>query len=736
MLRDLREDFRPRRLLLGLAAGLVVGAVVVIVAISFAALVFAGDLARFTAIGVGLSLFGAAALAIVVALSSSYRGMVATPQDSTAAVLALIAASTAAAMPAGAGDRQTLLTVVAAIGLTTALTGVFFFLLGWFRLGGLVRYLPYPVVGGFLAGTGWLLVRGSIGVMADVPLAPDTLGTLLTPDVALRWAPGVAFAVALLLVLRRVEHLLVLPLALVGAIAAFYLLLVATGTSLAEARDLGLLLGPFPDSGLWSPLMLAAATEADWPSVFHQLGSMAPVLVVGVVALLLNATGLELALRRDVDLDRELRIGGVANVLCGALGGLPGFQTLSLSALGHRMSPDSRFVGLFSGMLCGATLMAGDAVLGLLPKAALGGLLCFLGLVFLVEWVFDARATMSRTDSVIVLVILAVIATVGFLESVGIGIGIAVIFFAVNYSRVDVIRYVLDGSTQRSNVDRSAEQQAVLDERGDALLIVRLQGFLFFGTANALLERLRARLDDRDRPALAWVLIDFQLVTGLDSSAVLSFVKLGQLAEARGFGIGLSELGADVEQQLRRGGFLGGSGAPETFDDTDRGIQWCEDRLLQDAGVALEIAAVPIEERLARFFRGRAEVDELLEFFRRIEAEPGTALMRRGEPPDSGLFVVESGQVSVQLEIEGRTVRLHTMGPGSVIGEIELYTGAPREATIVTEAPAVLWQISLESLQLMQEADPALAEQFHRVVAAIMARRLARNHEVLRAVMA
>src|SRR4030095_12432893 len=75
-------------------------------------------------------------------------------------VVALIAASIAATVPAGTGREALYATVIAAIVLTTLLTAATFLLLGQFRLGALVRYLPYPVLGGFLAGTGWLLVLG------------------------------------------------------------------------------------------------------------------------------------------------------------------------------------------------------------------------------------------------------------------------------------------------------------------------------------------------------------------------------------------------------------------------------------------------------------------------------------------------------------------------------------------------------------------------------------------------
>lgn len=738
-LRSFAAELSPRRLLPVLAAVLAVGPIVVIVSISFAALVFSGQLAPYTGVGVGLALGGAAVVAIVVALTSSFRGMVATPQDSTAAVVALIAASAAAAAAGEGGEVSpaALLTVVGAVGMTTALAGVCFFLLGRFHLGGLVRYLPYPVIGGFLAGTGWLLVRGALGVMADRPVGFRTLGGLVEPAVALRWVPGALFALALLFVLRRVKHYLALPAMVLGSIALFYLALAATGTTLEQARRLGLLLGPFPEHALWRPLAFEALAGADWGLVASQIPSVGPVVVIGVVALLLNASGLEIALQRDVDLDRELSAAGVSNLLAGALGGLPGFQTLSLSSLGHRMAPDSRLVGLLCGGLCAATLVAGGSLLALVPKASVGGLLLFLGLAFLVEWVIDARRSLPRIDYLVVLFILLLVATVGFLESVGAGVVVAVALFVINYSRVDVVRWELDAVTRPSNVDRPREQVEALRRRGAAIHLLKLQGFLFFGTANGLLERVKGRLDSPpdggEKPPLEWLVADFALVSGIDSSAVLSFVKLQQLAAARGFGVVVTGLAPQVREQLARGGFSDDAAEVEEFAELDRGLQWCEDRLLLAAGVALEVVPMSIRERLDRVFRDSDAVDSLLGYFEREEAEAGTVLMRRGEPPTDGVFVVESGQVSAQIEREGEpALRLRTMGPGSVLGEVELYLETPRAVSVVAETPCVIWRISAAALLHLKEADPTIAARFHFYMCRILAGRLTQNNELLR----
>src|SRR5512135_794970 len=168
VLKALRKDFQPSLLLPGTTAGLVTGLVTISIITSFAALIWSAPLSQFLPNGVGLMLFGAFSIGIVVALTSSVPGIVALPQDTPAAVLALAAAGIAASM-AGANPRSMYATVVMTIALTSLLMATAFLLLGWFKASGFVRYIPYPVVGGFLAGTGWLLARGGLGVMVSVP---------------------------------------------------------------------------------------------------------------------------------------------------------------------------------------------------------------------------------------------------------------------------------------------------------------------------------------------------------------------------------------------------------------------------------------------------------------------------------------------------------------------------------------------------------------------------------------
>ena len=113
-----------------------------------------------------------------------------------------------------------------------------------------------------------------------------------------------------------------------------------------------------------------------------------------------------------------------------------------------------------------------------------------------------------------------IIAGVGFLQGIGAGVAIAAVLFVITYSRVDIVRNTLSGEFFQSNVDRPKAHRDLLAQQGAEIYILRLQGFIFFGTIQAILNRIRQRLADTDQPKLGFIVLDFQRVTRLDSSAV------------------------------------------------------------------------------------------------------------------------------------------------------------------------------------------------------------------------
>lgn len=717
------QELQPARLVPTLTAGLITGVLLVIYAISMAALIFTGPLVEFIPIGIGLTLFTAIVVAIIVALTNSMPGIVIMPQDSPAIILAMMASAIAAQIPVS--DPALLPTVIMALAMTTVVVGIVYFLLGTFKLGNLIRFIPYPVVGGFLAGTGYLLAQGAFNVMTDQFVSLANLSALLMPTMVVRWLPGCSIGVALVVLLRRYNNVFIMPGIIVGSTLAFYLTLGLTQTPISSAQDLGLLFGDFPEGGLWRPLHWSMVAQVKWPLIISQAGNMATVVLLSVIALLLNTSGIELAARQDIDLNRELQSAGAANLMAGLGGGIIGFHALGLSVLScAKINAKSRLVGVLAALICLITLLLGETLVTLFPKPVLGGIALFLGLSFLVEWVYDAWFKLPKTDYGIVILILFVIATVGFLQGVGVGIVVAIALFVVSSSRVNVTKHILSGATHQSHRARSLPQTRILQDEGDQIYILDLQGFLFFGTANALLKRVQDRLNDDRLTPLKYVILDFQAVNGLDSSAVLSFVRLKQLLQQQAVNLVLTHLSPAIRTQLKRGGcLLPDDLACQAFADRDRGLEWCENDLL--GVIPLRRArTLPLLLQLNDLFPARDVAAEFIDYLEEWDAEPGEYVYQHGQPADA-IDLIEVGEVAVYLDgQQEQNHRIQALGAGNVVGAVDFFRHSNHQTTAIVEAPSTLYRLTIESFQRMEKEQPEVATAFQAAVIQVLGDRL------------
>jgi SulP family sulfate permease len=722
---EITQDFVSARLLPGFTSGLVVGLIEVILAISFAALIFAGELSGYVSIGIGIALIGAIITGVAVALITSMPGTVAGNQDAPSAILAVMAAGIVVSMPDGVIGIETFATVVVAIALTTFLCGIFFLSLGYFNLGNLVRFLPYPVVGGFLAGTGWLLVSGSISMMTDLSINLSGLAALFQIENLLLWIPGLVFAITLLVILKRYDHSFLLPGLVFGAIILFYLVTYMAGFSIGELSDQGMLLGPFPEVNLLRTFPLSALAQVNWISILAQTVNIAIVLAISSISLLLNASGLELEAEGDMDLNRELRAAGTGNLFAGLFAGLPGFQQLSLSAMNQRLGAGTRLTGLFAAGVCLAALAVGTAFISLIPKFVIGGLLMYFGLTFLYEWVYETWFKLPKADYFVILLILVVIASVGFLEGIAIGILVAIIFFAVNYSRVDVIKHSLTAATFQSRIARPKLHKRILRRYGNQVLILELQGYIFFGTANQLLEQIRAHLNNYVENRLCFILLDFSGVTGIDSSVVLSFRKLNKMVQNNQAIIVLTGLSEKIETFLRKSGVLDlDEDSFHISSDLDYGVEWCEEKLLQSTGVLNRDTSKSIQAHLEEMIGDTEITARIMGYLEKDQLPAGTHFIHQGDSPGA-LYFLEDGMVTAQLEISGEEPRrLNTMSSENMVGEIGFYLGSKRNASVITETPATLYRLTTEALSKMESQDPEAAALFHKYIAYAMAEKL------------
>jgi SulP family sulfate permease len=295
----------------------------------------------------------------------------------------------------------------------------------------------------------------------------------------------------------------------------------------------------------------------------------------------------------------------------------------------------------------------------------------------------------------------------------------AVILFAVRYSTVSVTRHALTGAELQSRFTRSPHQRKALLEQGEKTFILQLQGFIFFGTANKLLEQVRGRVEDLKRTPLQFLILDFAMVSGLDSTALLSFTKMKQILHDRGITCLVTSASAEILKQLEKGEFVSKDTA---FPDLDHGLEWVENKLLRSASEQ-EQQNLSLQEILHQLLPDETHLPALFEFLEKKVVKAGEYLIRQEDEADH-IYFVESGQVTAQLEyIHEAPVRLETMKSGRVIGELGFYLGQKRTAAVVADEPSTVYYLSAKNLAQMEKKSPQVASYFHQLIIQLMAER-------------
>jgi SulP family sulfate permease len=717
--RGLRSDLTGRAAVESIASGIVTGGMSVAIAVSFSALVFTGPLAPHLPTGLGLALFGSAVMAVVLALFSGFSSAVGGIQDNPTAVLAV--ATTAIA--AGAAPDDLLPTTIAVIAVATVATGIALYLVGRLEIGSIIRYMPYPVIGGFLAATGLLIAKGGIGILRE---AGDVAG-LTSSDSLLLVVPGVAIGFAMFGLDRWSTSSMRIPILLAVSVLTVRLGMVVSGIGTEEAVRRGWLFGPFPETSSWGPDTLRVVTDADWGAIGGQWLTLGSLVLISVVSLLLNISGIEHTAGKGVDVDREMRINGVAGVLAGAGGGMPGYQYLSLSAVLYRIGSGRRSATIVAALVVVATLVAGPGLLTLIPKAVVGGILLALGGSYIVEWLWDARIRMSRVDHGLVVIIGATVLVVGFLAAIVLGVLIAVGLFAVRYSRVDAINRTYPVGSTSSTLDRPPGHRSVLTESGSAGLVVEVRGFVFFGTATRLFERVREIMSDRN---VSYLVLDLSSMTGADSSFMAAFQRFDRSTRDAPLTIVAAGTPPRLWPIIERG-LATGHHPYVGADSLDGAVQWCEEQILRDAGIDTSVETPVDFGRYVAEIVGPDEAEAIITHATATDVPAGTALISAGADPP-GLFFLETGRLEAVVESNGATVRLRQMQPGAVIGEISLYRGGAATATVLAIDDCRVRHIPIADLTTLERTDPAAAAAIHRFAAAVLADRLVHAERMIR----
>jgi SulP family sulfate permease len=718
-LGEIAADFGRTRVVSTLVAGVLSGVVAVVLTISFAALVFRGDLASALPTGIGLTLFGTLVIGLITAMGSSIPGAIAGVQDNTSAVIAVAATSIAAGV---AADRL-VPTVITFMMVASFLTAIALGGLGVFNLGSLVRYIPFPVIGGFLVATGILLLDGARSTLLD-----GVAGGAFGFEAMMNWVPAVLLGTTILLLGRYRRGGMLVPWAIAATVAAWHAGLAFNGISRSEATTRGWLLGPFGDETVWRPDALADFADADWGAVVGEWGALATVVALTAMSLMMKVHALEGTIGRDVDVDGELRVAGAAAVAGGLGGSMPGAIHLSATTLLARVAGPRRGSALIAALVSGAVLIAGGSVLSLIPTTVVGAVLGALGATFVVEWLWDMRHRLERVDQALVIAIGGAVVAFGFLPAVALGTTIAIVLFVVRYSRVDAVRHHFTLGSFRSAIDRPPHQNTVLEERGGESLVLEIHGYLFFGTAHRVFTDPRI---DPDGGPLRHVILDLTRVTGIDSSASTAFLKLTRWARVAGFEVVLAGMPPPVERLLAP--IVDAGADVRSFPTLDDAVEWCEQDILDSVPRAAEAHETPsLQGLLGGAAIAPASLDAALARFQRIELGAGDVLLHQGDAAP-GLFFLESGSLTALLHAGGgERIRLRTMQPGTLIGEISLYLGGDATASVIADEPTTVLQLSQGALTDLEHADPSAAAAVHRLAARTLAMRVLHGERAIR----
>lgn len=715
----------PTSRLAPLLSGLIIGILALTIAAAYASLLYRGSAAPQVGFGFKLLLLGTAVSAAWISWRSRLPGLISGPDESGTVALVSLTGGVAAATAAGSSATAAL-NVAATIAVASLLTGLLFLLVGRLRLGNLIRYLPYPVVSGFLGGAGLLLLLSGLALAAgvdEVSLARPA--SLLA--VAAQWPrllPALLLTVALIHGMNRIRHPLFMPGLLALGAGLFFAGLGIFGVQPDQARAAGWLFALPPDA---SALPLTALVElparVDWAQLFARLPDLVSVSIVVLIAMLLQSSSLERLLRQDLDINRELEVNSRANMLAGLAGGVPAVPFISDTALNLRLAGPNRQAGLVLAVVCLAGCGFGPILIMWIPLFLLAAILVYFGAQLIDEALLQGWRTLRRSDFAIVLTVTLTINLVGFTEGALLGTVLAAALFLRDYGRLDVIRSRFDAASAPSRVDRPAEQRRQLACEPGWLQGYELEGYLFFGSAHRFYRQASQRYAAPQPPRA--LIVDFHRAQGLDASAVAVFAKLAQLAAQHDGQLVLCGLSPTLRRALAP--LLEMPAAPcDEALDLDHAIDACEEAWLADQARPDSRPADTQDELLAR----------LAPYLHPRRFAPDDTLIAEGEPAP-GIFFIVDGSVSVRtLDRHGRPLRLRRFTRGTLIGEMSHYLDRPTAAAVQADSEVDTHWLPVEAIARIEREDPALASLLHRRIATAMAERLLATNRTLMAVTA
>jgi len=694
-------------------------------AIAYGVTIYAPLGGSYAAYGALAGILGATALGLIAPMLGGANRLITAPCAPAAAVLSAFAIEF---IHQGV-HLEPLLLMLILLGLLAGLLQVVFGAVG---LGRLIKYMPYPVVSGYLSGVGLYIIASQVPKFLGAPKGMH-FWEALASSADWHWQGIVVGAVTMVVMLGATRITRAVPaaiLALLAGVLAYFALGLAD-PALLTLQGNPLVVGSLGGGGSG----FGAALADRWQSL-GQLGVsdlqilIYPALTLAVllsIDTLKTCVVLDALTRSRHDSNRVLIGQGLGNIASAAIGGIPGAGTMGATLVSLSSGASSRLSAGIEGALSLIAFLALGALIAWVPVAALSGILIVIGIRMIDSHSLQFLKSRSTIlDFVVILAVIVTALTVSLIAASGVGIVLAVALFVREEIGGNVVRRKTYGNQTFSKQIRLADEMEILSQHGDQAVIFELQGSLFFGTTDQLYSALEAELKTR-----TYIILDMRRVQSVDVTAahLLEQVK-DTMTERNGYLI-FSQIpfnlpsGKDVQQYFDQVGLVHPESPVRVFCELDEAVEWVEDRILAEAALQRS------EEKLlglADFglFKGRKEqtLAALEACMEQRTCKAGEKIFARDDAGDE-LFLIRRGEVRIVLPLNDKQSRhLSTFGQGAFFGEMAFLDGAPRSADALAFTDTDLYVLKRQAFDKIADEHKKAAIQLLEGLASTLATRL------------
>ena len=698
-----------------ISTGIIVGLSAMVYAISHGALLFSGSLSIFVSIGMTASLI----TAVICAIGSCFfkeKTFIMGTDTSTVSVMVgslLVAESLSISQDMAQANLLLILFILSAV------SSLLFYLFARLNLANYVRFVPFSVMAGFLASTGWLMCSGALMIISGISLSVSGVQDFLLNPLRSDLLAGCMVAAALLGLKRKISTAILIPLIIVvSTLVVHFFLNSAYCTGLEGICSPATWHFPSVSQSSWIPFWRLDFINVNFDTLIQALPSILVVSFVGVMTILLAVASLELSYKKEFDLNQALRVHAGSSIISGLFGGYLGIISTGRTTLNK--AGGGVISNLVVALICLLMLVGGGEVLMLIPRAALGGVILFLGIAMLKNWVWDQRKFLNREELAAIAMILTVVANFGYLTGFGLGVMLACIAFVIACGKSPLTSLRTDLSLFSSSVVRHERQRKIINEFGAQSRVFRLIGYIFFGSAS----NIELMFQEIEKQNIENILLDFSDVIGIDRSAIGVFHRIlrrDKLSKVN-FYLVYGERNKDIVHSI----VLRPDSGPVVrfFANWDAGLEAMEEAILEKnkyVGATVDCFD---------FFESLDEQKIVIECCALKSFEVGQVLCKQGDS-SSEIYFLKNGSLEIVTDVNGAEVRLSKLGDGAMVGEMAFYSGDIRSATIRAKAFSQVYVLDNQSLLRLRESRPELANKLDIFVIKKLANALIRANKLI-----